>query len=185
MKEKCQHHEHSEKHHALSLNDSKKHSLFDIIVNYKPLIIIIIFSLSLPLAHTLTITSDKFMYGFMGYFFIFLSLFKFFDLKGFVEAFSTYDLISKHLPLYGYLYPFIEFFLGIGYLAQVDLFFVNFVTVMLMLISGIGILKSVFSGQKIKCACLGTTLNVPLSTISILENFGMGAMAAYNLFFLF
>ena len=52
-----------------------------------------------------------------------------------------------------------------------------------MLGSGVGVLKSILSGQKIKCACLGTVLNVPLSTVSVLENFGMGAMAAYKLFF--
>jgi hypothetical protein len=50
-----------------------------------------------------------------------------------------------------------------------------------MALSGAGVLNSVLSGQKLKCACLGTVLNVSLSTVSLLENFGMGAMAAYNL----
>ncbi|XVN42196.1 MAG: hypothetical protein RCG15_05870 [Candidatus Rickettsia vulgarisii] len=48
-----------------------------------------------------------------------------------------------------------------------------------MTISGFGVLRSVLSGQKIKCACLGTALNVPLGVISIIENFGMGIMAVY------
>jgi hypothetical protein len=118
----------------------------------------------------------------MGYFFIFLSLFKFFDLKGFVDGFATYDLVTKKFRLYGYIYPFIEFFLGLAYFTKPDLFLLNLVTVVVMMVSGIGVLQSVLSGQKIKCACLGTVLNVPLSTVSILENFGMGAMAAFLLF---
>jgi hypothetical protein len=39
-------------------------------------------------------------------------------------------------------------------------------------------------GQKVKCACLGTTLNVELGAISVLENLGMGAMAAYELLYM-
>ncbi len=151
--------------------------------NYRPLFIILIFCIILSLfQNNLTVYPfEPVMHSFMGYFFIFLSLFKFFDLKGFVDGFSTYDLITKRVRTYGYIYPFIEFFLGLAYLTKGDLFLVNFVTVIVMAVSGIGVLKSVFSGQELKCACLGTVLNVPLSTVSILENFGMGAMALMSL----
>ncbi len=152
----------------------------DILV-YKPLIVILIFCLLIPLAQIHPFDPDRFMYCFMGYFFIFLSLFKFFDLKGFVKGFATYDLITNRVPIYGYVYPFIELFLGIAYLTQSNLLITNGLTFVVMLVSGMGALKSVLSGQKIKCACLGTILNAPLSTVSILENFGMGFMAAYQL----
>jgi len=144
--------------------------------NYKPLIVILIFCLFLPLTRN-DLSSQHYMYAFMGYFFIFLSLFKFFNLEGFVEGFSTYDLITKRFRAYGYGYPFVEFLLGAAYLSKFGLLLVNWITVIIMVVSGIGVLKSILSGQKIKCACLGTVLDVPLSTISILENFGMGAMA--------
>lgn len=152
-------------------------------VNYKPLIIIFIFCLVLSATqdHFDGFHSKTVMYPFMGYFFIFLSLFKFFDLKGFVKGFSTYDLITQRLRLYGYVYPFIEFFLGLAYLVKFHPLIINSLTVIIMTISGLGVLKSVLSGQKIKCACLGTILNVPLGTISIFENFGMGVMATYQL----
>jgi hypothetical protein len=146
--------------------------------NYKPLIVIFVFCIVLSLLQNNSVAEPA-MHSFMGYFFIFLSLFKFFDLKGFVEGFSTYDLIAKRVRIYGYMYPFIEFFLGIAYLVEFDLFIIKWITVVVMTVSGIGVLKSVISGQKIKCACLGTSLNVPLGTISIIENFGMGAMAAF------
>lgn len=158
-------------------------ALVKIGITYKPLIIILLFCGFLSALHS-DFAVHHFMDSFMGYFFIFLALFKFFDLKGFVDGFSTYDLITKRLRAYGYAYPFIEFCLGIAYLIKFDPFLINWITVVVMTVSGSGVLKSVYSGQKPKCACLGTVLNVPLSTVSVLENFGMGGMAAYQLIFL-
>ena len=149
--------------------------LLSIAKTYTPLSVILIFCV------VLSIIQGHFMTSFMGYFFVFLSLFKFFDLKGFVEGFSTYDLISMRLRAYGYAYPLIEFFLGLAFLARFELYFINWITLVVMTVSGIGVLKSILSGQKLKCACLGTVLNVPLSAVSIVENFGMGVMAAHML----
>lgn len=120
----------------------------------------------------------------MAYFFIFLSLFKFLDINGFVKAFAAYDLLAQKFRFYGYCYPFIKFSLGILYLCAFLPLFVNIVTFTVMTISGIGVVKSLLSGQKIKCACLGSALNIPLGVISAMENFGMGFFAAYNIIFL-
>lgn len=150
------------------------------LLQYKPLLIIVLFTLVLSYIHAYN--SISFMYGLMGYFFLFLSMFKFFNLNEFVKGFETYDIISKRFKLYGFLYPFIELALGIAYLTNYNLMVVNIITLMIMIISGFGVVKSVLSGQKIKCACLGSTLNVPLGIVSIVENFSMGAMAAYMLY---
>jgi hypothetical protein len=151
--------------------------------NYKPLIVILIFCTLLSLANS-SHGYESIMISFMGYFFVFLSLFKFFDLQGFVKGFATYDLITKHFEPYGYAYPFIELDLGLGYIVGAGLVWVNLLTVIVMTTSGIGVVRSIRSGAIINCACLGTVLNVPLSTVSILENFGMGAMAAAQLLLL-
>ncbi len=150
------------------------------LLEYKPLLIIVIFALILSYIHAYN--SSSFMYGLMGYFFLFLAMFKFFNLKEFVRGFETYDIISKRFKLYGFLYPFIEFALGIAYLTEYHLMIVNIVTLIVMIVSGFGVVKSILSGQKIKCACLGSTLNVPLGIVSIVENFSMAAMAAYMLY---
>ncbi|MGL4539735.1 MAG: MauE/DoxX family redox-associated membrane protein [Candidatus Rhabdochlamydia sp.] len=150
------------------------------LLEYKPLLIIVIFALIL--SYIYAYNSSSFMYGLMGYFFLFLAMFKFFNLKEFVRGFETYDIISKRFKLYGFLYPFIEFSLGIAYLTEYHLMIVNIVTLIVMIVSGFGVVKSVLSGQKIKCACLGSTLNVPLGIVSIVENFSMAAMAAYMLY---
>jgi len=165
---------------VFNMENHQHSNLFDKLKEYKPLIIIISFCLILSLAQ-MNYEDGALMYGFMGYFFIFLSLFKFLDLTGFVEGYATYDLITKKFKLYGYLYPFIEAALGVSYLAGFAPYLVNSITLMVMLVSAIGVLQAVLSGKKFKCACLGTSLNVPLSTVSILENFGMGLMAAYKL----
>lgn len=103
------------------------------------------------------------------------------NLKGFVEGFSTYDLLTKRVREYGFVYPFIELFLECFYLGQFSLVFTNWITLVVMTISGIGVVIGLRSNHKVKCACLGTAFNLPLSTISVVENFGMGAMAAYKL----
>lgn len=179
------HHQESKRDatHAIHSNTSIIQAIKEKWLSYKPLIVIFIFCLILSFVqnHFNVHQLELLMYSFMGYFFVFLSMFKFFDLGGFVEGFSTYDLITRRFKLYGHIYPFIEFFLGIAYLTNFYLFLVNWIVLVVMTISGIGVLKGLMSDQKIKCACLGTVLNVPLSTVSVLENFGMGVMAAYKL----
>lgn len=144
----------------------KQSHLKDLFHKYKPLIIILIFCLLLPAFQLKSIGSEQFMYYFMGYFFIFLSLFKFFDLNGFATGFAKYDCIAMHMKLYGYLYPFLEFSLGAAYLAQFNLVATNLVTTILMSIGAISVLKGILSKQKVNCACLGTKLNVPLTTVA-------------------
>lgn len=146
--------------------------------DYKPLIIVVLFCLIVS-----AVQMGPFMYHFMGYFFVLLSMFKLFDLRGFVDGFSTYDFVAKRFKYYAYAYPFIELLLGLSYIGEHNLYVVNLLTAIIMIVSGISIVKEVMSGRKIKCACLGTALNVPLSTVSIIENFTMGLMAIYQLFF--
>jgi len=144
--------------------------------DYLPLIIIVGYCFLLALVH-----KDSFMYGFMGYFLVFLSLFKFFDLKGFAEAYGSYDLVTQKFPQYGYVYPIVELFLGISYLGNILPALTNVLTIIVMSIAAAGVIKSILSGQKISCACLGTVLKVPLSTVSIIENVGMVIMAVLML----
>jgi hypothetical protein len=99
--------------------------------SYKPLAIVLVFCLVMAFAQNRFIPRpfDALMYPFMGYFFLLLSLFKFFDLNAFATAFSTYDLIASRWIPYGYIYPFIEFVLGMLFVSQMELFIANSVTV--------------------------------------------------------
>ena len=86
---------------------------------YRPLFVIIMTVALSALA--LSLTSERpnaFMRYFMGLFLVQFSLFKFFDLPGFVEDFSLYDLIAKRWAVYAWSYPFIELGLGVLYLNK-------------------------------------------------------------------
>lgn len=124
----------------------------------------------------------RFMETFMGLFLVNFAMFKLIDLAGFAEGFAMYDLIAKRSRPYALAYPFIELGLGLLYLTAFLPTITNILTVAIMLIGGMGVMKAIITGDKhLKCACLGTTLNVPLTTISVIENFGMAAMAGWML----
>lgn len=146
---------------------------------YQPLIVIIgtlFFS-----AVALRQTGFSFMHGFMGLFFVTFAMFKFFDLKGFADGFSTYDLLAARWRGYAYAYPVIELMLGLAYLSFWHPNVTYLLTVIVMGVSAVGVFKGIRSGRKIQCACLGTILKVPLSTVSVIENVGMGLMALWML----
>ena len=120
---------------------------------------------------------EKWMQNFMGAFFLAFSFFKLLDLKGFAESYATYDIIAKKWLGWGYLYAFIELGLGIAYLLKFNPLVTNLVTMVVMSISIVGVLKSVLNKQKIKCACLGTVFNLPMSTVTVIEDGLMIAMS--------
>jgi hypothetical protein len=51
-------------------------------------------------------------------------------------------------------------------------------TLILMLIGSIGVLRALLDNRAIRCACLGTALNLPMTTVTLVEDLGMAAMAA-------
>ena len=54
-------------------------------------------------------------------------------------------------------------------------------TIFLMSFSSIGVIQSVLDKRKIRCACLGAVFNLPMSTITIIENLTMVVMACVML----
>ncbi|GAC1386229.1 MAG: hypothetical protein NVSMB45_15830 [Ginsengibacter sp.] len=110
------------------------------------------------------------MTHFMAGFFLTFSFFKMLDVRGFADSYSTYDLIAAKWKSWGLIYPFVEAGLGILYLINVVPLFTNIVTLLVMGISIIGVLRSVLNHKKIKCACLGSVFNLPMSSITIIED---------------
>lgn len=123
----------------------------------------------------------EWMRQFMAGFFLVFSAFKLLDIKGFAEGYATYDLLAKHWYTYGYLYPFIELGLGILYLTNSFPIFTNAMTVIIMGFSSIGVINSLLKKQTFQCACLGTLLKVPLSSITLVEDLTMVVMAGMSL----
>lgn len=120
----------------------------------------------------------RWMHDFMGSFLVVFSMFKFFNLEGFVDGFQMYDLLAKPLRPYAYVYPFIEAVLGLAYLAHWQPGVTYTATIVVMVFGSLGVLNALRKGLDLECACMGTVLKVPLSTVALLEDLGMAAMAA-------
>ena len=125
---------------------------------------------------------NTWMQNFMAAFFLVFSFFKLLNLKGFAESYSSYDIIAKKWAGWGYVYAFIELALGIAYLVNFNPLVTNAVTFIVMSISIVGVLQTVFRKRKIQCACLGVVFNLPMSTITIIEDALMIAMSGVMLF---
>ncbi len=123
------------------------------------------------------------MYDFMAAFFILLSLLKLINWSGFVEAYQTYDIVAKRSQYYAYAYPLIELGLGICYLLRWQLTTVNIITLVIMLVSSIGVMRELRAGKTITCACLGVVFNVPMTWVTFIEDILMATMAAIMLFY--
>lgn len=118
---------------------------------------------------------------FMAGFFLTFSFFKMLDLKGFAESYSMYDIVAKKITAWGSIYAFIELGLGIAYATNFQPLVTNLVTFVVMTISIIGVFQSVLNKRKIQCACLGAVFNLPMSTVTIIEDALMIAMSGVML----
>lgn len=155
------------------------------LTTYKPLLLlvtlIVLTSLAVSFANS-GFSITLFMRAFMAGFFLAFSFFKFLDLDGFASSYATYDLLARKWPAYGYVYPFIELALGLAYAVGFAPVATNLATIVVMGFSSLGVIRAVMSRNEIRCACLGTVFNLPMSTITIIEDVGMIGMAALMLF---
>ena len=117
------------------------------------------------------------MHDFMGFFLVVFALLKLFDLPGFADGFQMYDLLAKNFRPYAYVYPFIELALGLAYLAFWRPTTVYLATIIVLGFGALGVINALRRGLDVNCACMGNTLKVPLSTVALVENVGMVAMA--------
>lgn len=125
------------------------------------------------------------MQHFMAGFFLVFSFFKLLNLKGFAESYVMYDVVARRIPFWGYVYAFTEFALGVAFLINFNPMLTNAITFIVMTISIIGVLQSVLNKKKIQCACLGAVFNLPMSTVTIIEDALMIVMSGYMLLKIF
>lgn len=154
------------------------------LATYKPILLIFAFITGITLLNE-WVTGDflwmRWMSNFMAGFFLVFSFFKLLNLKGFAESYSMYDVIAKKWCGWGYVYAFVELALGIAFLTGFNPILTNSITFVVMSVSVIGVLQSVFNKRKIKCACLGDVFNLPMSTITIIEDALMIGMSGVML----
>ncbi|MBK8499876.1 MAG: hypothetical protein IPL52_13925 [Flavobacteriales bacterium] len=63
-------------------------------------------------------------------------------------------------------------------LPRADSAGLNIATIVIVGFSSLGVLRAVFNKQRIQCACQGTVFDLPMSTVTIIEDPPMLAMAA-------
>jgi len=144
----------------------------------KPLFIILAYiSITSLLLNSKNWDSTNAMLDFMGLFYIIFSFFKILDIKGFSISFRMYDPLAKKVPLYGIIYPFIEILLGIMFLTRIEVELAIILTIIVLGITTIGVTQTLLSKKSISCACLGTTLKLPMTEATFIENALMIIMA--------
>ena len=154
---------------------------------YKPLLLIVAYILGasvlvqMGLGTAVDISAMQTMRYFMAGFFIVFSFFKLLDIPAFAMAYSSYDLLAARWQGWGYVYPFVELALGVAYLVNFNPLLTNWATVLIMGFSAIGVIRAVMNKTRIQCACLGTVFKLPMSTVTIVEDVGMVAMAGWML----
>lgn len=153
---------------------------------YKPVLLIFVYLFSIT--SLIEITADqvdyfRWMRHFMAGFFLTFSFFKMLNLKGFKESYLMYDIIARKIPAWGYVYAFMELLLGIAFLINFNPIVTSSVTFVVMTVSIIGVLQTVLNKKSIKCACLGDVFNLPMSTVTIIED-GLMIVMSLGMIFL-
>ena len=163
-------------HHSETLEEAKSWA-----ETYKPILLIFGYVTAISLMVSWQANAINFMVFmriFMAGFFLTFSFFKMLNLKAFAESYAMYDIVAKKFRAWGYIYAFTELGLGLSFALNLSPVIVNWFTLIVMTISILGVLESVLNKKKIQCACLGAVFNLPMSTVTIVEDAIMIAMSA-------
>ena len=168
------------KYKVISKRDAKDNEIIKSskIKQLKPLFIILGYiSVTSILLNFRNWNSTNAMLDFMGLFYIIFSFFKILDIKGFSTSFKMYDPLAKKITTYGYIYPFIEILLGLMFLTRIEVNIALLITIIILGITSVGVTKTLLNKRTINCACLGTTLKLPMTEATFIENAIMITMA--------
>jgi len=168
------------KYKVISKRDAKDNEIIKSskIKQLKPLFIILGYiSVTSILLNFRNWNSTNAMLDFMGLFYIIFSFFKILDIKGFSTSFKMYDPLAKKITTYGYIYPFIEIILGLMFLTRIEVNIALLITIIILGITSVGVTQTLLNKKTINCACLGTTLKLPMTEATFIENAIMIIMA--------
>jgi copper chaperone CopZ len=170
-------------HHGMSMEmDAESQSW---LATYKPILLIFAYILiaSIIAGNTMGdgFMSSTAMRVFMSGFFLVFSFFKLLNLQGFADSYSMYDIVAKRFRAWGYIYAFVELGLGLAFALNIAPVAVNAITFVVMTVSLVGVLQSVLNKRKIQCACLGAVFNLPMSTVTIVEDALMIVMSGVTI----
>ena len=146
---------------------------------YVPLVTLVAVAALAGLAtsRSINLSMMHWMHYFMGFFLCTFAMLKLFHPNAFADGFEMYDLLAKRYRSYGYIYPYIELMLGLGYLSFLLPYVTYVLTILVLTFGAIGVVKALREGLDINCPCMGSVLDVPLSTVTLTEDLAMVATA--------
>ena len=155
---------------------------------YAPVIAIFSVAALLSLAFQFFVSEDfisiRTLVLFIAFSMTLLAVQKLKDLYSFTNSFITYDLLAMRWLRYGYIYPFLEAYAGIGMVAQLPAIAVAPFSLFIGTVGAISVFKAVYVDKReLKCACVDGDSNVPLGFVSLSENIFMIAGALLMLSF--
>jgi cation transport ATPase len=150
---------------------------------FKPLILMFSLVILFALIHQSIygFHTHIFMQYFMAGFFLLFGGLKVINWKKFVPSYRAYDYLAKNSVIYAWLYPAVEFGLGLAYYFSLALTYVNLFVVALMLQKAYSVYSKIKSGEKIQCACLGGFFSIPITRVTLAEDLLMAGMALWML----
>ena len=156
---------------------------------YTPVIAIFSVAALLALAFQYTVAGAYFSIRTLMLFIAFsmslLAVQKLKDLFSFTNSFITYDLLAMKWLRYGYIYPFVEAYAGIGMVAQLPALAVAPFSLFIGSVGAVSVVKAVYIDKReLKCACVGGDSNVPLGFVSLTETLFMIAGALLMFFYM-
>ena len=161
----------AQQHHEIMQSDEAENKTW--LQTYKPILVIAAYLLVIAFIagnSSAGFNWLKAMRIFMSGFFLVFSFFKILDIQGFADSYSMYDLIARRIKAWGFVYVFIELGLGLLYATNALPYITNIITLVVMSVSLVGVVQSVLNKRRIRCACLGAVFNLPMSTVTIIED---------------
>jgi copper chaperone CopZ len=168
-------------HHAATAKDEPSPGFWK---TYKPILLVFGYILGTTLAvEAIAGSFDwmRWMRHFMAGFFLVFSFFKLLDVPAFAASYSSYDVLARRWLGWGFAYPFVELALGILFLINFNPFITNSLTFIVMTLSTVGVVQSLLAKRRFQCACLGAVFNLPMSTVTLVEDTLMVAMSGVML----
>lgn len=159
--------------HEMHVDESREYRKFALLVAA-----ILVVSTLFSLGH---FSLGGWMEYFMGITFLVFATAKFFDIENVAYGLREYDLVAKRFGWYGWIYPFIELFLGISYIFGMWPVGRNVATIIFATVGLLGVKQTLDRGSNIRCACLGSLIKLPLSKLTLYENGTMAVMAVIML----
>jgi glutaredoxin len=152
--------------------------------SYGPVLAVFAAAASLALAASWvafgTVLTMRAAEWFVAFSMVILAMLKLQDVEKFSTMFLGYDLLARRWVPYSYIYPVAEFAAGALMAGRLLPWLSIPVALFIGTIGAASVFNAVYvQKRELKCACVGGSSNVPLGSVSLIENLAMIAMAIW------